>query len=251
MGYIPQKICILKFVCEQSIVTIEDVSQSQNIKPSVARVTLHQLGIAHTKYGDIKHGIWYINRPELFDLLRSYFPDLPTFKVRPLLLHQVVHSLTMNRIRITLEQTHHLTVAQWWSENYIRSLPSPIGRRIAHTKIPDAIFWRRRTDGSQQKFFLEYERTLKNKSRYECILQAYTKCPDVSHRNVLYICENTFIKEELEHIEKKLAQTGKIPGAGLYFQFVTLENFFNTYGHHKKEERQNDSNTNPIQLARV
>ncbi len=242
MAFIPQKIRILKFIAEQGVATVDDISRSlfKNDKSSTVRVSLHQLGVRHTKYGDVKHGVWYIDKPRLFDLLMTYFPDSPAFEVRPILLHLVPHSLEMNRIRTALEKTSQITITQWWSENFIRaSLPQ--GENIASKKIPDAIFWRRRrADDTLQKFFLEYERTLKNKDRYEEIFRCYAKREDVKNKNVIYICENDFVKEELEQVESKLAKVGKLDGVGLFFQFVTLENFYKIYSNNptNKEEKQ-------------
>lgn len=240
MGFIPQKIRILKFIAEQGVVTVDDITQGlfEIDKSDTTRVTLHQLKIAHAKFGHIKHGVWYIDKPELFDLLKTYFPNTPAFEVKPLLLYQVLHNLEINRIRIALEKSSHLAIDQWWSERFIRALPPPIGGRIASVKIPDAIFWRRRTDGTRQKFFLEYERTLKNKDRYTEIFCSYAQRNDVDNKNVIYICENDFIREELIQVEAKLAKAGKLAGAGLYFQFVTLESFYKAHTNNpiKKEK---------------
>jgi hypothetical protein len=240
MVFIPQKIRILKFIAEQGVVTVDDINRGlfENDKSTTIRVTLHQLQIVHSKFGNIKHGVWYIDKPALFDLLKTFFPNIPTFEVKPLLLYQVPHNLEINRIRIALEKNNQIAIDQWWSERFIRALPSPIGGRIAASKIPDAIFWRRRTDGTKQKFFLEYERTLKNKNRYEEIFCSYAKREDVSQKNVIYICENDFIKEELRQVEEKLAKAGKLAGAGLYFQFITLENFYKTYSNNPTNQEE-------------
>ena len=240
MPLIPQKIRILKFIAEQGIVTIDDINRAlfNDDKTATIRVTLHRLSMGHAKFGEIKHGVWYIQKQASFELLKTYFPDLPAFEVRPLLLHNVPHNLEINRIRIVLEKTSKLAIDQWWSENFIRALPSPVRGKIANTKIPDAIFWRRRTDGTRQKFFLEYERTLKNKQRYEEIFCSYAKKNDVDKRNVIYICENDFIREELLQTEGKLAKAGKLAGTGLYFQFVTLSRFYQSHSNNNlnKEE---------------
>ena len=49
MRAIPQKIYILKFIGEQGIVTVSDVTRYlfQSDKSDVIRITMHQLGIAH------------------------------------------------------------------------------------------------------------------------------------------------------------------------------------------------------------
>lgn len=242
MSVIPKKIRILKFIAEQGVVTVDDINRGffEDDKSSAVRVALHKLKIGHAKFGNIKHGVWYIDRQELFDLLITYFPNLPSFEVKPLLLYLIPHNLEINRIRIALEKNSHIAIDQWWSERFIRALPSPLGEGIANSKIPDAIFWRRRTDGTKQKFFLEYERTLKNKDRYEEIFRSYVRRHDVENKNVIYICENDFIREELTQVEVKLAKAGKLGGTGLYFQFVTLENFYKAYSNNpiKEEEKQ-------------
>lgn len=238
MAIIPQKIRILRFVAEQGVVTLNDVNAHlfEGDKTSSIRVALHRFCVQHTKYGNIKHGVWHISEPSSFDLIKSYYPDFPSLEVRPLLFHLVAHSLEINRIRTALEKSNQIVIDRWWPENFIRA--SSQGETIAFKKIPDAIFWRRRTDGTKQKFFLEYERTLKNKNRYEEIFCSYAKREDVSHKNVIYICGNEFIRKELLEVEEKLAKAGKLSGAGFYFQFVTLENFYKTYSNNptNKEE---------------
>ena len=228
MRAIPQKIHILKFIGEQGIVTILDVDRHlfQSKKFSYTRVTMHELGIAHMKYREIPNGIWYIDDPKLYETLKSYFPALPPFEVRPVILHHVDHSLELNRIRTAFTKNNLVTIDEWWSENYIRALPES---GFTSGKIPDAIFWRRRKDGTRQKLFLECERTFKSKERYEDIFRTYARREDVKDRNVLYLCQTPTIREDLQAIEQKLADTGKLEGAGLYFQFVTLESFYKAY----------------------
>ena len=94
MAFIPQKIRILKFIAEQGIVTVDDINRGlfKNDKSSSIRVTLHKLDIGHAKFGHIKHGVWYIDKPELFDLLRTYFPHIPALEA-PVLAHTLFHSL--------------------------------------------------------------------------------------------------------------------------------------------------------------
>lgn len=242
MSVVPQKIRILKFIAEQGVVSIDDINRAlfTNDKSSIIRVTLHNLKIGHTKYGKIKHGVWYINKPESYDLLRTYFTNIPAFEVKAFHLYQVPHNLEINQIRIAFQKSSQITIDQWWSERFVRALPSPIGGKIAHTNIPDAIFWRRRTDGTLQKYFLEYERTLKNKDRYVEIFSSYAEREDVGNKNVIYICENDFIRDELKGVEEKLAKAGKLSGTGLYFQFITLNDFYKIYSINptNKEEKQ-------------
>lgn len=242
MNRTPQKILILKFVVEQGIATLEDIRQYLNLKEDSGylRVALYKLGVSHLKYGKIPHGIWFVGRPELIGLLKSYYRDLPLFPTRRVHLHLVPHSLGMNRIRTILEKSQNIMVSNWWSEHYIRSLAPDMRFGILLSKIPDAIFWRSRNDSSQQKFFLEYERTLKSKARYIDLFRYYANRQDVQNRNVIYICENDTIKAELEKIEQFLVKTGRLENVGICFQFITFENFCQQYAINnqiKEEER--------------
>ena len=228
MNSIPKKIQILKFIVEQGVVTLDDIRRylrSQNHTDSI-RVTLYQLGVSHIKYGKIPYGVWYVNNLRSVELLNMYYRDLPQLSIRKVHLHHIPHALGINRIRVILEQTPYIKVDSWWSENYIRSLSPRMRFGISLAKIPDAIFWRLRSNGSRQKFFLEYERTLKSKSRYLEIFQYYANRKDVLNKNVLYICENETIKEELEKIEEFLVKSGKLESSGLYFQFITFKQFY-------------------------
>jgi len=229
---IPPKIQILKFVWEQGIVTVDDVTRHlfQPDKFRAVRIALHKLGVAHIKYPGIKHGIWFIDKPELYDLLSCYFPDLPSFEVRPVPVIQFLHYLEINRIRTAIQNSSQIILDEWWSENYIRVLDPAWRGRADNSIIPDAIFWRKRPDGTRQQFFLEYERTLKNRERYTDIFCYYAKREGVQNRNVIYICQTPYIRQALVSIEARLAKVGKLEGTGLYFQFVTLESFYKTYG---------------------
>ncbi len=227
MDRIPQKLLILKFIVEQGVVTLEDIKQFLNIPNDSGsiRVSLYQLGISHIKYGKIPHGVWYVSNSQSIELLRTYFRELPQFPIRRIHLHLVPHSLGMNRIRIILQKSQNIKVSAWWSEHYIRALTPDMRFGILMSKIPDAIFWRDRCNGTQQKFFLEYERTLKSKARYMDLFRYYSQRNDVLNRNVIYICENDTIKTELEKIEQFLVKSGRMESTGLYFQFITFEKF--------------------------
>ena len=245
MRAIPPKIHILRFIGEQGIASVADVTHHlfEPQKFHAVRIALHKLGVSHTQYPGIRHGIWFINKPELYSLLSNYFPHLPAFQVRPIPLHLVLHYLELNRIRTALQKSNQFVIDEWWSETYIRALPFVVRSRISGIKIPDAIFWRRRKDGGRRQFFLEYERTLKNKERYKEIFCSYAKRQGVEGRNVLYICSTEAIREELLAIEARLAQMGKLEGRGLHFQFVTLESFYKTYGDPQtKKEAGNEGN---------
>ncbi len=239
MKDIPKKIRILRFVIEQGVVTLDDIRcflGNQDRKDSI-RVTLYKLGASHVKYGKISHGVWYINNAGSLELIKTYYPDLTQIVIRKVYLHHIPHALGINRIRIILCQNLKVDIDTWWSENYIRSLSPRQRFGISFTKIPDAIFWRLRSDGSRQKFFLEYERTLKSKSRYTEIFQYYANRKDVTKRNVLYICADEIIKDELEKIEKFLVKSAKLESAGLYFQFITFKSLVHQYLFQSKKRR--------------
>lgn len=255
MRAIPQKIHILKFIGEQGIVTVSDVARHlfQSDKSDVVRITMHQLGVTHRQYPGIQNGVWYIDKPQLYELLRSYFPNLPRFYVRPVFHDQIPHYLELNRIRTTFERSSKFIIDQWWSEQYIRSLPPEERSYFSNTKIPDAIFWRKRQDGSLQKYFLEFERSSKAKDRYETIFCSYAKREDARKRNVIYICLTPLIRERLVNIETKLARAGKLERAGVCFQFITLEGFYNSYAVNQlnREEQHNENNQSMLEIAPV
>ena len=231
MDRIPKKIHILKFIAEQGIVTIGDIQRNIGEADDFEsiRVILYQLGIGHIKFGDIPHGVWFIKNQSSIEILKTYFKEFPNFPIRNVHLHLVPHALGMNKIRTILEQTSNIKVETWWSENYIRALSPAMRFGISLPKIPDAIFWRLRSDGSRQKFFLEYERTLKNKARYFELFQNYAKRSDSQSKSVIYICENDLIKTELERIEGLLVKSGRLEGCGLCFQFITFNEFCTQY----------------------
>lgn len=237
----PQKIQILKFIGEQGIASIADIASflSQPEKSESIRRTLYKLGVGQIKLAGIKHGIWYINKPELYKLLNCYYPFLPLYEIRPIASTLFPHYLEINRIRIAIQKSSQIVIDEWWSEHYIRAITPVWRNKAGNSIIPDAIFWRKRPDGTRQQFFLEYERSLKNKERYEDIFCSYAKREGVENRNVLYICGTSTIRKELLSIEERLAQLGKLEGAGIYFQFVTLESFYKTYSNEQITKESN------------
>jgi len=241
-GDIPQKIQILRYIGEQGIVSVDDIACHLSFpdKAQSIRRTLYKMGVSQVKYPGIKHGVWFIDKLGLFDLLNIYYPDFPQFEIKSIPVPQFLHYLEINRIRAAIEKSPEIIVDEWWSENLICAYNSSSFLDLSNSNIPDAVFWRKRQDGSRQQFFLEYERTLKNRDRYEDIFCTYAKQEGVQDRNVIYICQTPYIRKTLLNIETRLAQTSKLAGAGLYFQFVTLEGFYNSYGyeHVKKEDPQ-------------
>lgn len=240
MKQIPLKIEILRFVADQGVVSVEDVMTyfKRWTTGDSVRTTMTSLGIEHQQYGGIKYGIWFIKDRKLFDLLREYYPGLQRYKVRgESLLRKVPHSLGINYLRTTFEHSDKIRVVEWWSEEFIRSLPVHKRDGLTAHKVPDAIFWRQRKDKTRQKFFLEYERSLKSPVRYGRIFRFYAKRHDVENRNVIYICETEQIRDKLVKVENELVKGGKLKATDLYFSFLTLEEFNRAYAQDKKEIR--------------
>jgi len=253
-GNVPQKIQILKFVGEQGIVSVGDISRHlfRSDKFRIVRSTLYDLGVAHIRYRNVYGGLWYIDNPKLFELLGTYYPKLPAFEVTPIYDHYILHYLELNRIRSVFEHSRQIIIDEWWSEHYMRALPPALRVKVSNPKIPDAVFWRKKPDGTRQQFFLEYERSLKNKERYEEIFSIYARHPDIQNNNVIYLCDTPDIREELLAIEQRMARTGKFDKAGLCFQFFTLENFYENYENEQsKKEIINEDNHAMVQNAGV
>ena len=254
MPAVPQKIQILKFVGEQGIVSIDDITRHlfARDKFRIVRSTLYHLGLAHIRYRNVYGGLWYIDNPKLFHLLGTYYPRLPAFEVVPIPDHFILHHLELNRIRSAFEHSKEIVIDEWWSERYIRALVPALRVKMCNT-IPDAIFWRKKPDGTRQKFFLEYERALKNNERYQELFRAYAKRDDVKERNVIYLCDTPNIRERLSDIELRMAQVGKLDRAGVCFQFLTLESFYKNYENNppKQEETSNENDQRVVQNAQV
>lgn len=238
-GKLSQKIQILKFVAEQGVVTVQDVKQwlGHSKHSDVARVTMNRLGLAFMPYGLIKHGIRYIQDEALLELLKTYDFDLPHLEPTKINISQVPHSLGLNQIRILLHKSKKLNVSKWVSENYLKASTLTKRDGLHLNKIPDAIFWHKTKEGKEKKYFLEYERSLKNKKRYVDILTYYAQRDDVSNRNVIYICGNKKIEQELLRIEKELIKIGKIPQKDRVFQFIPFEEFYASYSNSKSNPK--------------
>ena len=236
----PLKIKVLKFVAEQRFVTAEDICKRdfwRSEKLDTARVTMNQLDLARTRFGNVQYGVRYIDKPTVLNLLKEYYHDMEGFKIRPIHLHQIPHALGINHIRNTLEKSQKIQIKQWWSEEYIRSLPegSREGMNLRR-KIPDALFWQVRKDGTERKYFLEYERSLKSNERYGEIFKFYEERHDLKEKSVLYVCETEFIKKRLMDLEEKLEKKGRLKTKGEYFQFVTMEEFNQSFNSTNQKE---------------
>ena len=128
----------------------------------------------------------------------------------------------MNKIRHSLLNGGKFNIQSWYSEYSLRAMPISV-RGFSYTKIPDAIFFRRLEGGSQQKYFIEYERSLKNRERYRNILKFYANRKDVSRGSVLFICQNKYIQNELLKIRKEVFSKGIFNDVEEIFQFINYE----------------------------
>lgn len=242
MSSVPQKIRILKYTAEQGVVTVDDVvSELKNVSSaSSIRVMMHQAGLGRMKYGKVRHGVWFIKEQSHLDQIHAYFPDVP-LALQSVNVSQIPHTLELNRIRRVFEESSNLQIFNWISESILRAMPASLRDGFELSNIPDAVFWRKKKDGTDQKYFLEFERSLKSPARYRDIFTNYAKRDDVENKNVIYICKDEFIKNKLQSIEAKLADSGFLNAADKYFQFVTLKGFYNTYEekHSQQEESTN------------
>lgn len=232
MSSVPQRIHILKYTAEQGVVTLGDVVSSlKDVNSSSSiRVMMHQASLGRMKYGKVKHGVWFIKDQSHLDQIHAYFPDMP-LTLQSVNIPQIPHTLELNRIRRIFENSSNLQIFKWISESLLRAMPASLRDGFELSNIPDAVFWRKKKDGTEQKYFLEFERSLKAPARYRDIFINYAKREDVDHKNVIYICKDEFIKNKLQGIEEKLAASGYLDAADQYFQFVTLKGFYNTYEH--------------------
>lgn len=226
---IPQKIQILKFVAEQAIVSAQDINRYffKEDKTNVIVSTLYQLGVAHMIYGLVQGGLWYINDPKLYQLLKTYFPEMFGFKVRSISAPQISHYLELNRIRLALEKSNKINIIHWMSQREILSIPPDQRSSFCPAKIPDAIFWSMSKKNIQNKYFLICERYINSTpERYREIFRSYCEREDVENRNVVYLCGSEFVRRRLLAIEERM---GSYLEPGENFQFVLLEDFYKNY----------------------
>ena len=225
----PLKIQMLRFIAEQGIVSLEDINRhfypDRNNSKAI-RVTLYDMGVSHLRYysPEVKNGVWYIGKQDLYNYLGTWYEDFFYMRTRTPLVHLIPHYLELNHIRTVLERDSGFNIDKWLSDSLLRFMPVYVREEYCSAKIPDAIFFRTRKDGSQKKFFLEYERSLKNTERYKEIFKTYIECEDITEKSVLYICHTPRIRSKLEAIHEH--QTRYSYGESDYFQFLNLEAFY-------------------------
>ena len=223
---IPQKIQILKFVAEQGIVSAQNVNRYffSEDKINVIISTMYQLGLARMWYGNIYGGVWQIGDPKLYQLLRTYYPDLSGLKVRPIPMNLVPHYLEMNRIRAVFEKSGHFDIALWLSERLIQAIPVNQRSNICPVKAPDAVFWLMCKSGGQKKFFIECERHYNSTDkRYREMFETYSRRIDAKEGNVVYFCGSREIQRRLINIASKMSVSDE------HLRFQLLEDFYNKY----------------------
>ena len=198
---IPKKVQILKFVAEQKFVTVGQVARKFNISKGSLRTWFYALNLAHIKFADISYGgVWKVGDNQSFRLIRRYYPQMPVLKLRRFTMPELEHCLRVNDIRILLENTSRFRVKDWQSEECIRATSVHL-RDFPYNKIPDAVF---KVDFGDDVLpqYLEYERSFKNLNRYKKIFGFYDSRPEISHGQVLYVCEQAKVKTKLARFPK-------------------------------------------------
>lgn len=227
-----QKIQVLKFASEQKYTTLDAIRRhlGYGVKEESLRVALYTFGLSRVSYGAIKHGIWYVSDPKVYSLVRQYYPRLPF--IRPVEIHpnEISHALGMNDIRYAIEHNPDFHVVEWLSEFHLRALPPQARFQLSYQTLPDAIFFNREANGSLKKYFIEFERSLKNRDRYRKIIRFYSKRPDVTAGSVLYISPEDYILNEIRKVEQEVLGGGVINEAGKFFRFIHYDSLVSRQG---------------------
>ena len=215
---------VLRLLAQQKYATLEDLyigSGSRGSKESF-RVSLYQFGLCRFSFPAVSGGVWHIANPQIYQELEQHFPQEPIHKSVDIHVNEVLHALGMNKIRHALTTDTNVNVKSWHSEYHLRALPSS-SRGFSYTKIPDAIFLRQRQDGSLQKCFVEYERSLKSRERYRNIFKSYANRTDVTKGSVLFICQNQHIQNELLRTRKEVFSKGILNDQEEMFHLIDYE----------------------------
>jgi len=252
----PLKIQILGFIAQQGIVSLEDINRHfypDRDNTKAIRVTLYDMGVSHLRYYSpgIKNGVWYIGKQDLYNYLGTWYEEIFYMRVREPLVHLIPHYLELNRIRTAFERDSDWDVDQWLSESLLRAMPVYVREEYCSFKIPDAIFWHKRLDGTRKKFFLEFERSFKNTKRYVEIFRSYSKREDVQDGNVIYICHTPQIRNKLISTMKKESRSGILDCTSDYFQFLSLEKFYQWCAEAKTKRKSFNSKPEVKPVAKV
>lgn len=214
----------LKLLADQKYATLEDVyigSGSGGSRESF-RVSAYQFGLSRFSFPAVVGGVWYIAKPQIYEELEQVFPQEPLYKSTDIHFNEIYHALGMNKIRHALLNGGKLNISSWYSEYSLRAMPISV-RGFSYTKIPDAIFFKRLEGSNQQKCFVEYERSLKNRERYRNIFKFYANRKDISRGSVLFICRNQYIQNELLKIRKEVFSKGIFNDVEEIFQFINYD----------------------------
>ena len=219
-----QRLKVLKLLADQKYAILEDLyigSGSTGSKESF-RVSLYQFGLSRFSFPAVPGGVWHIANPSIFQELEQVFPQEPLYKSTDIHFNEIYHALGMNKIRYSLLNGGKFNIQLWYSEYSLRAMPISV-RGFSYTKIPDAIFFKRLEGGNQQKCFVEFERSLKNRERYRNIFKFYANRKDVSRGSVFFICRNKHIQNELLKIRKEVFSKGIFNDVEEIFQFINYE----------------------------
>lgn len=219
-----QRLKVLKLLADQKYAILEDLyigSGSTGSKESF-RVSLYQFGLSRFSFPAVPGGVWHIANPAIFQELEQIFPQEPLYKSTDIHFNEIYHALGMNKIRLSLLNGGKFIIQSWYSEYSLRAMPISV-RGFSYTKIPDTIFFKRLESGGQQKCFVEFERSLKNRERYRNIFKFYANRKDVSRGSVLFICRNKHIQNELLKIRKEVFSKGIFNDVEEIFQFINYD----------------------------
>ena len=146
------------------------------------------------------------------------------------------------------------TIEQWWSEQYIRSLP--VDERVVFLILKSLMPFSGVRDRmvAFKNIFLNMKdlQKAKNVMKLFCLhMQSVRTYETVT--SFIFV-KPLLLRTELSYpLKRRLARTGKLQRAGVCFQFITLEGFYNSYGINQlnKEEQRNENNQSMLETAAV
>lgn len=195
------RIQILKFIAEQRVVTLEQISKMFDLNLKTARVALSRYGVTSIRFNNIGNELWMIQDHSLMGIINFYYPGIPLFNLRPLCLDELFYNLQVTDIRILFEKNQQFKVKSWYSKDYIKSIALSV-RQFPKFNIPAALFVLEFLNGEDKKFYLEYEWMPKHRESYKEVFSFYDSCQDIKDKQVIYVCKDNRIKNALRRIEK-------------------------------------------------
>ncbi|MDP8213064.1 MAG: hypothetical protein P9X22_07250 [Candidatus Zapsychrus exili] len=219
----PQKIEVLRYMAEHRFAMTGDIKNfvQSRAKNESFRVFLYKCGLKCFKLG-VK-SVWFIDNPDIYALIQRFYPDFPQFKLQKVNYGQVEHDLCLAKIRHAFMKKVEFNIVRWCSEYYLRALPVSARFEISYKRIPDAIFFSRE-ERRIKKYFVEYERSLKNRERYQRVFRYYANRADIEEGNILYICRDEHILKELRKIiESTFGGGALLNQGGRYFKLLKYD----------------------------